>query len=76
MKIKINKYAISSVLEEMTKENPIHLNPEHKGEFTKWCRQQGFSGVNCECIKEGLKAGGNRARQANFARNFGHKECK
>lgn len=75
MKVTINKSRIIEIIEEMEKLS-IHLNPKNKGKFTEYCKRNGFQGVTCECIKKGLAAGGQLAKEANFARNFGHKECK
>ena len=50
----------------------IHIKPSHRGEFTEYCGGK----VTYKCIQKGLKAGGKRAKQANFARNarkFNHK---
>ena len=51
----------------------IHIKKSHKGRFTKWCKEQGYKSVTCGCIKEGLAKGGNVAKQANFANQFGKK---
>ena len=74
----LNENAIVSliqVIEEASKKSEIEI--KHPGAFTKWCKQQGFESVNCECIKKGLASDNPHVRKmANFARNFGHPECK
>jgi len=48
----------------------IEINPAHAGEFTKYCKKQGFDGVTNKCIELGLKDEDPKVRkQANFARN-------
>jgi len=69
MKLKLNKFLIEEALK-------IKIKKENRGKFTSWCKEQGFPGVTCECINKGLAAGGSLAKEANFARNFGHPECK
>lgn len=55
----------------------IKLDPKKKGTFTKYCKSKGHNGVNCECIKEGLGSPNDLTKKrANFAKNFGHPECK
>jgi len=71
---KITAQDFSVLFENETKED---IEIKHPGAFTKWCKQQGFDKVNCECIKKGLESKNAHVRKmANFARNFGHKECK
>jgi len=54
----------------LAKQPKIKINPEHKGAFTSYCKQQGFNGVTNECIEKGLKSDDPEIRkQANFARN-------
>jgi len=66
--------SLTQIIEEATKSN---IEIKHPGAFTKWCKQQGFKGVTCECIKKGLASKNPHVRKmANFARNFGHPECK
>ena len=74
MKLKLNKINILEEAKKILK--PIKLNPEHRGLFTKFCKDNGFKEVNCQCIKLGLSKGGEWAKRANFARNFSHPECK
>ena len=51
-------------------ESSIHVNPQHKGEFTKYCENKGYTKVTDGCIKEGLKDSDPHVRkEANFARN-------
>jgi len=67
--------SIIQILEEAEKKSNIDI--KHPGEFTAWCKKQGFEKVNCECIKKGLASKDSHVRKmANFARNFGHPECK
>ena len=67
--------SIAQIIEEASKKSNIEI--KHPGAFTKWCKQQGFEGVTCECIKKGLASDNPHVRKmANFARNFGHPECK
>jgi len=67
--------SIAQIIEEASKKSNIEI--KHPGAFTKWCKQQGFEGVTCECIKKGLASNNPHVRKmANFARNFGHPECK
>ena len=48
----------------------ISLNKAHKGEFTAWCKANGFSGVTAEAIAAGKKAPSAHVREmANFADN-------
>lgn len=55
----------------------IKLDPKKKGTFTKYCKAKGHKGVTCECIKEGLGSPNELTnKRANFAKNFGHPECK
>jgi len=56
----------------------VHIESDHKGEFTEWCKQQGYKKVTCGCIEKGLKSSDPKVRkQANFARNFPFKgKCK
>jgi len=70
MKIKINKEKIEDVLKPKIK-------IKHPGAFTEWCSKNNFNEVNCSCIKKGLLDKNVSIRKmANFARNFGHPECK
>ena len=42
-----------------------------KGAFTRWCKQQGYSGVTQECINKGLHSKNPTIRRrANLARTF------
>jgi hypothetical protein len=67
---------VVNVLEEASKKKP-KIKIKHPGAFEKWCKQQGFEGVTCECIKKGLASKNPHVRKmANFARNFAHPECK
>lgn len=52
------------------KKSGIHIKPENKGKFTKYCKGKGHKSVTTECIEEGLasKMAGVR-KMANFARN-------
>lgn len=55
---------------EMEDKSNIHIKKSRQGSFTKWCKQQGFSGVTQECIQKGLKSKNPAIRKkANFARN-------
>lgn len=56
-----------------SKRTPIELDKEHKGEFTQWCIDAGFTGPCCACILKALKVGGRVAKQAHFAYQFGFK---
>jgi len=49
----------------------IEIDPEHKGEFTEYCKKCcGSDEVTDECIEKGLKDPDPKVRkQANFARN-------
>jgi hypothetical protein len=52
----------------------VKLIIKHPGAFTKWCKDQGFEGVNCECICKALKTDDPTLhKRANFAYNFGFK---
>jgi hypothetical protein len=61
----------------MKKKNEIKIKPSKVGSFTEWCKRHGFKGVNCSCIKAGLRSRFESIRKkALFAKNFGHKNCK
>ena len=66
---------LTQIIEEASNKSNIEI--KHPGAFTAWCKRQGFEGVTCECIKKGLASKNPHVRKmANFARNFGHPECK
>lgn len=46
-----------------------------EGDFGRYCKRAGFSGVNCACIARARKQGGRPAKMANFAANVTGK-CK
>ena len=52
-------------------QNPIKINPAHKGEFTTKANAAGKSvqGYADEVLKPGSKASPSTKKQANFARN-------
>ena len=45
------------------------VNPEHAGDFTAWCKRNGFSGVTQAAINKAAKEGGHTAKMAEFAAN-------
>ncbi|MHA1395704.1 MAG: hypothetical protein ACTSRZ_19560 [Promethearchaeota archaeon] len=45
------------------------VKPSTKGDFTEWCKKQGFKGVCQECINLAAKKGGRPAKMALFAAN-------
>jgi hypothetical protein len=52
----------------------LHIKSLDKGAFTNYCKRKGFTGVTCECIKQGKNSTDYHVRQmANFAYNFGFK---
>jgi len=58
------------------KENDKNKKPKieikHPGAFTKWCIEQGFEGVTCECICKALETDDPVLhKRAIFANNFG-----
>jgi hypothetical protein len=51
------------------------IDPDNKGQFTKFCKSKGYTGVTCQCICEALKSRSvKRVKEANFAYNFGFKK--
>ena len=47
------------------------VNPAHKGDFTAYCKRQGYKGVCEECIAEARKSGDKHLiSMANFAANM------
>ena len=63
------------------KKSKIKIDHEHDGEFTKWCKEKGYTKVTCKCIEDGKKSDDPHVRKmANFAYNFGWKrhgkKCK
>lgn len=45
------------------------VSEETEGDFTQWCRRQGFKGVCQACINAAAKKGGRPAKMALFAAN-------
>lgn len=45
------------------------VSEETEGDFTSWCKRQGFEGVCQACIDKAAKVGGRPAKMANFAVN-------
>ena len=75
--IYLNETAIQTTLKSITLFENEEIKIKHPGAFTAWCKENGFEKVNCECIKKGLvDKDPEVVKMANFARNFGHKECK
>jgi hypothetical protein len=69
------KQTKAKVIKPKTKPKPITIN--HSGAFTAYCKRKGYKGVTCACIREGLHSKDPHVRRmANFARNFGHRNCK
>ena len=53
----------------------VAIDKEHQGEFTEWCKEQGYTKVTCGCIAKGKKSDDPHIRkQATFAYNFGFKK--
>lgn len=53
---------------------PIHLNPKHKGEFTRWAKAHGFGSVQeaaSAVMANKAKYPHHVVQMANFAKNFG-----
>ena len=54
----------------MEKKSGIHIKPENKGKFTKYCKSKGHDSVTDTCISEGLASKSVAVRKrANFAKN-------
>ena len=52
------------------KKPKIKIKESQKGSFTRWCKQQGFSGATRECEAKGKKSKNPAIRKkANFSRN-------
>ncbi|MFZ0931232.1 MAG: hypothetical protein WAN11_21680 [Syntrophobacteraceae bacterium] len=53
------------------RKDPIHINPAHKGEFTRKAKAAGKSVQEeaASVLKPGSKASAKTKKQANFARN-------
>lgn len=59
---------------DITHEDEHEIKVSNKGEFTEWCKENGFKSVTCGCICKGLKNDDPKIRRrANFAYNFGFK---
>ena len=55
----------------MAKKKWIQGAIKNKGSFTRWCRQQGFSGVTSACIAAGKKSKNpTTRRRANLAQTL------
>ena len=51
------------------KKSGIHIKPENKGKFTKYCKSKGHGSVTDACISEGLASKSAAVRKrANFAK--------
>lgn len=55
----------------MASKDPIHINPQHKGEFTAKAKKAGMSvqAYAAKVLAPGSKASASTKKQANFARN-------
>jgi hypothetical protein len=52
------------------KKAKIHIKPQNKGTFTKWCKSNGYGGVNSKCVAAGKKSSNSKIRKkATFAAN-------
>jgi hypothetical protein len=58
--------------------NPIHIKPSHKGLFTAKAKQLGMSVAQFASyvLNHTGKFDAATVKQANFARNFGHKDAE
>ena len=53
--------------------NPIHIKPENRGSFTRYCKAMGENGVTSKCISKGKASKSPSIRKkATFAKNFAH----
>ena len=53
----------------------VKLVIKNPGAFSKWCKDQGFEGVTCECVCKALKTDDPTLhKRANFAYSFGFKK--
>ncbi len=50
--------------------NPIHIKPENRGSFTRYCKAMGENGVTSKCISKGKASKSSSIRKkATFAKN-------
>lgn len=58
------------MMNHISSESNIQLDPKHKGAFTKYCHNNGYTKVTKGCIQQGLKDTDPHIRkEANFAQN-------